>query len=61
MNTNAIDYFLQWAKLKATVERNEEVAYYLKLLKQLNIQHVHEKIEKKQLIDVLYDELVAIG
>ena len=61
MNTNAIAYFLQWANIARTIERTEEVAYYLRLLKQLNIQHVHEKIEKKQLIDVLYGELVAIG
>ena len=61
MNVNAISYFLQWAKIQATIERREEVAYYLKLLKQLNIQHVHQNIEKKQLIDALYGELVAIG
>lgn len=61
MNVNAIGYFFQWTKIQATIERREEVAYYLKMLKQLNIQYVHQNIEKKQLIDVLYDELVAIG
>lgn len=61
MNANAIPYFFEWASFAMTMERKIEVTYYLSLLKRLNIQSASGHLEKKNLIEVIYDELVAIG
>lgn len=61
MNANAIPYFFEWASFAMTMERKKEVTYYLSLLKRLTIQSATDHLEKKHLIEVLYDELVAIG
>ncbi|WP_274309254.1 competence protein CoiA [Solibacillus daqui] len=61
MNANAVPYFFEWASFAMTIERKIEVTYYLSLLKRLNVQSADDHLEKRNLIEVLYDELVAIG
>lgn len=61
MNLNAIAYFLQWAHITVTKERKREVQQYLALLKQLKVESIHENVNKEQIIQTLYNELVAFG
>ncbi|MGN7477096.1 competence protein CoiA [Solibacillus silvestris] len=61
MNLRAIPYFFEWSRMELTNEREMAVEHYINILRKLDIHHVHEKIALKQLFDVLYDELVAIG
>lgn len=61
MNLKAINYFLQWAHIDVTKERKREVQQYLALLKQLKIEFINENVDKEQIIQTLYSELVAFG
>lgn len=61
MNKQAIPYFLQWARIETHEHAIQAVARYLVILKQLNIENIHNIVQWQQLIDLLYDELVAIG
>lgn len=61
LNSNAIDYLLQWAHIAVTKERKREVQRYLALLKQLKIESINENVDKEQIIQILYNELVAFG
>ncbi|WP_336045803.1 competence protein CoiA [Solibacillus ferritrahens] len=61
MNRKAIPYFLKWSDMEQTSERKVAVEQYLKILRALNIEQVHEKINLNKLFEVLYDQWVAIG
>lgn len=59
--SKAIPYFLKWSDMEQTSERKVAVEQYLKILRALKIEQVHEKINLNKLFEVLYDQWVAIG
>lgn len=61
MHEKSIPYFLQWAKMNKDLEMKRAVSQYLAIIKKLEIENMQSKVSQTQLINVLYEELVAIG
>lgn len=59
MSSQAIHYFLKWAKLEETSSAFSAVQNYCHLLKTLSVQHAYSTVSNDQLSNALYSQFLA--